>query len=64
VELGKIKVLSLGAIVRIKLTANRDKDRTHIRDLIEVGLVDDKWAARLPSELSARLQAILADPNG
>jgi hypothetical protein len=32
--------------------------------LIEVGLLDAEWLNRLPSELAARLQAILDDPNG
>ena len=57
-------VLSLSALVQIKLTANRDKDRTHIRDLIEVGLVDESWVANLPNELAERLQGILDDPLG
>ena len=58
------RVLSLNALVQIKLTANRDKDRTHIRDLIEVGLVDASWVQQLPMELGQRLQIILDDPNG
>jgi hypothetical protein len=57
-------VLSLEALVRIKLTAYRDKDRTHLRDLIEVGLVDRSWIDRLPKPLAVRLQAILDDPLG
>ena len=27
----------------MKLTSFRDKDRTHLRDLISVGLVDESW---------------------
>jgi hypothetical protein len=34
------RLLSLDALVRMKLTCYRDKDRTHLRDLIEAGLVD------------------------
>ena len=33
------RVLSLAALVRMKLTSFRDKDRTHLRDLAGVGLV-------------------------
>ena len=44
----QFRVLSPGALVRIKLTAFRDKDKVHIRDLIGVGLVDATWPARLP----------------
>ena len=58
------RVLSLELLVRMKLTSNRDKDRTHIRDLIGVGLIDDSWPDRLPPELAERLRAILANPDG
>ena len=58
------RVLSLEALVRIKLTAYRDKDRTHLRDLIDVGLVDATWPARFPPALAERLQALLDTPEG
>ena len=58
------RVLSLEALVRIKLTAFRDKDRVHLRDLIGVGLIDATWPARFPPEIALRLQAILDDPEG
>jgi hypothetical protein len=58
------RVLRLEALVRMKLTSYRDKDRTHVRDMIGVGLIDATWPARFPPELAARLQAILNDPNG
>lgn len=58
------RVLNLEALLRMKLTSFRDKDRTHVRDLIEVGLVDASWRARLPDELAKRLQALLDDPDG
>ncbi len=60
----RFRVLSLEALVRIKLTALRDKDKVHIRDLIEVGLVDDSWIARLAPELGTRLQRLLETPEG
>lgn len=58
------RVLSLEALVRIKLTAFRDKDRTHVRDLIEVGLVDQSWLKKLPKPLSERLRQLLETPEG
>ena len=61
---GTFKAVGLEALLRMKLTANRDKDRTHIRDLIAVGLVDTSWPSRLPSELGERLQGILDTPDG
>lgn len=61
---GSFLVLSLEALVRIKLTAFRDKDRTHLRDLIEVGLIDNAWPAKFPPELGDRLRALLENPEG
>lgn len=58
------RYLGLEALVRMKLTSFRDKDRTHIRDMIGVGLVDASWCARLPDELAKRLQSLLDDPDG
>jgi hypothetical protein len=58
------RVLNLDALVRMKLTSFRDKDRTHIRDMIDAGLVDKTWPARLPSPLGARLQQLLDTPEG
>lgn len=60
----RYRVLSLDALVRIKLTAFRDKDRVHLRDLIEVGLIDASWVARFPPELGSRLQSLLDTPGG
>ena len=64
VDSGEFRVLDLAALVQIKLTAFRDKDRTHLRDLIEAGLVDQTWPVRFPKALGTRLQAILDDPLG
>ncbi len=58
------QVLNLDALVRMKLTSFRDKDRMHLRDLIEVGLVDGTWPSRLPQQLGARLQELLDNPDG
>jgi hypothetical protein len=58
------QVVSLEALVRMKLTSFRDKDRTHLRDLIGVGLIDSIWTKRFPPELAARLQQILDNPDG
>jgi hypothetical protein len=58
------QVLNLDALVRMKLTSFRDKDRTHLRDLIEVGLIDGEWLNRLPKELGPRLQELLDNPEG
>ncbi len=58
------RVLNLDALVQMKLTSFRDKDRTHLRDFIDIGLVDASWPARFPASLGARLQRLLDDPHG
>jgi len=58
------RVLALEPLVRMKLTAHRLKDQVHIQDMIGVGLIDQTWVTRFPSELAARLQKILDNPNG
>ena len=63
-DTGEFKILSLEALVQIKLTAYRDKDRTHLRDMLEVGLIDGSWVGKFPAELGERLQALIDDPDG
>ena len=63
-DTGSFRVLSLPALVQFKLTAFRDKDRMHLRDLIDVGLVDETWCDRYPPELAQRLRGILETPEG
>jgi hypothetical protein len=58
------RLLTLEALVRMKLTAFRYKDRMHLVDLMEVGLVDASWCERLPAELAGRLQHLLQNPDG
>lgn len=58
------RVLSLEAVVRMKLTSNRDKDRMHLLDMLGVGLIDATWPARYPPELAARLQHLIDTPDG
>jgi hypothetical protein len=58
------RLLSLDALVRMKLTSFRDKDRVHLRDLMDVGLVDATWLERVPAILRPRLQELLDNPEG
>ncbi len=60
----EFQVISLEALVRMKLESNHLKDRVHLLDLIGVGLLDQSWPARLPPELASRLQPLLDNPNG
>ena len=63
-DAGDFRLISLEALVRMKLSAFRDKDRVHLRDLVSVGLIDASWSDRLPPELRMRFDQILATPEG
>jgi len=55
--------VTLESLVYMKLLSNRDKDRTHVRDMIGAGLIDSSWLARLQPLLAQRLQGILDTPD-
>ena len=61
---GDFRLVTLEALVRMKLSAFRDKDRVHLRDLLGVGLIDARWLSRLPETLRQRFEDILAHPEG
>ena len=63
-DAGLYRVISLEALARIKLTAFLDKDRMHLRDLIDVGLLTFDWSRKLPSPLQERLLQLFESPNG
>lgn len=60
---GDFRVVSLEALVRMKLISYRRKDQVHLLDMLGVGLIDASWCARLPSELAARLQHLVDTPD-
>ena len=51
-------VISLKALVTMKLIANRDHDRTHLRDIIEAGLIGRDILTELPPQLAPRLETL------
>jgi len=57
-------IVELNALVEMKLNSFRDKDRTHLRDMIQIGLIDSTWPARFAKNLGDRLQELLDDPEG
>ena len=63
-DTGDFRLIALEALVRMKLSAFRDKDRVHLRDLASVGLIDATWLPRISGELRERLAEILASPEG
>jgi hypothetical protein len=58
---GKWHTAPLVDLVMMKLVANRDQDRVHLRDMIGVGLVDRKLAGQLPTELRIKLEPLLSE---
>ena len=35
------------------------KDKVHLMDMLEVGLIDESWCSRLPPEIAGRLKELL-----
>lgn len=64
VQAEEYQVLSLEALVRMKLNSFRRKDQVHLLDLLEVGLIDGSWLPALVPEHATRLQQLIDDPNG
>ena len=56
-------VPTLDALVRMKLTSFRLKDKIHLLDMLDVGLIDESWCEQLPPELAARLRELAASPD-
>jgi hypothetical protein len=54
-------VARLPALVCMKLVSNREVDRVHLRDMIDVGLIDRGLLSGLPAELAAGLDVLLTD---
>lgn len=62
-DAGDFLLISLPALVRMKLAAWRDKDRMHLRDMADVGLLDSGFEGLLPPVLAERLADLLAHPE-
>lgn len=58
-----IRTLPLERLVRMKLNSYRLKDRVHLLDLIDVGLLDKSWISRFPSPLGERLRSLIENPD-
>jgi hypothetical protein len=61
---GAYRILTLEALVRMKLTSFRLKDRVHLLDMLDIGLIDATWLQRLPAPLATRLQELIDNPQG
>lgn len=58
-----IRILPLERLVRMKLNSFRLKDRVHVLDMIDVGLVDESWIARFPKPIAERLKSLIDNPD-
>jgi hypothetical protein len=54
-------VVDLPGLVRMKLLSYRGQDRVHLRDMIDVGLIDRSFFNDLPPELVARLDPLMTE---
>ena len=57
------RVISLPALIRMKLTSYRHKDIVHLLDFIDVSLIDQSTVATVPGELAPRLQELIDNPE-
>ena len=55
-----VRVAPISHLVQMKLTSNRLKDMTHVRDMFVVGLITPEVEAALPPALLDRLESIKA----
>ena len=60
----EFQVVTLAALIRMKLVSWRLIDRVHLLEMIGVGLIDATCPAQLPPSLSDRLQQLLDNPDG
>lgn len=55
--------VGLESVVRMKLTAWRDHDRTHLRDMIGIGILTEPMVQWYDGELEERLQFLFDNPE-
>ncbi|HLJ09595.1 MAG TPA: hypothetical protein VKU82_00325 [Planctomycetaceae bacterium] len=55
----EFRVLTLEALVRMKLTSYRRKDQVHLLDMMGVDLIDESWCRKLPPLLADRLKLLI-----
>jgi hypothetical protein len=48
---------------RMVVTAYRTKDRMHLLDMLDLGLIDAGWRNRFPPVLAERLQELVQNPR-
>jgi len=58
------RIVDLDQLITMKLTAFRLKDRVHLLDMNDAGLIDAATLERVPPVLRPRLEDLLAYPEG
>ena len=58
-----IRTLPVERLVRMKLNSFRLKDRVHLLDMIQVGIIEESWISRFPEPLAERLKSLLENPD-
>jgi hypothetical protein len=54
----EVNVIPVADLLRMKLSAFRDKDRVHVRSMDAAGLITQEIELTLPAELTSRLQHV------
>ena len=57
------RMLPFAQLVRMLLSSCRIEDRIDLRDLVDVGLIDDAYLDQLPDDLALRLRGIFDTDN-
>lgn len=57
------RIAPVESLVCMKLTSFRDKDRVHLRDMLEVGLISPEVESKLPPDLQERLRQLKGSPE-
>ena len=58
-----IRTLPLERLARMKLNSFRLKDRIHLLDMIQVGLLDEGWFGKFPKPFGERLKSLVDNPD-
>lgn len=58
-----VRTLPPERLVRMKLNSFRLKDRVHLIDMIQVGIIDHSWLFKFPEPLAERLRSLLENPD-
>ena len=54
----EVSIIPVADLIRMKLSANRDKDRVHVRSMDAAGLITPVIEGELPDTLRARLKQV------